>query len=232
MSGGGYNQYTLRRGATTYVRSREAIMYSREGIQSSFMPYQLIDDNRDVEVLVRSKDLGDIVNRRLYRYAKLNGLRGWRCIRDCSGITLYYNILTREITSMVPDGFMVKSTTLVTPPKVDDITEYALAVNAAYDRMCHNQTLMRHPSFSVHSSESSSKKGRTSSILTSIPHLNRQGSYLSRGSDVSHGTDPSSDPVPILMQLRNILFQGEEGKNHSFYRRRSDATSIGRSGCE
>ena len=225
MSGGGHNPYSLRRGATTYNQSREAAVYSREGGQSSFMPYQLIDDNRDMEVLVRSKDLGDIVNRRLYQYSKLNGLRGWRCISDCSGITLYYNILTREITSMVPEGFMVKSTALITPPKVQNIQEYALAVNAMYDRVRRNQTVMRHPSFSIHSSESSSKKDRTSSTLT-VPYLIRQNSYLSRGSDVSYGADHPTDP-PILMQLRNILFQGDDAEMESRNRRRSNAPSLG-----
>lgn len=207
LSGGGHNAHSLRRGATTYTQSREAGMYSREGGPTSFVPYQRIEDNRDVEALVRSKDLGDSVNRRLYQYSKQNGLRGWRCINDSSGITLYFNTLTREITSMVPEGFMIKSTALITP-KVQNLQEYALAVNAMFDRVRRNQMVMRHPSFSIHSSESSSKKDRASSTLT-VPYLIRQNSCLSRGSDVSYGTEHSSDSS-ILMQLRNILFEGND----------------------
>lgn len=210
ISGSLYPSFVSKRAPSSYRRNKESFGSVREVIPNPgpTPSFQATEDNRDMEVLLKSKQLGDSINNRLYEYSTQDDGRGeWKRLTISNFTELYYNTLTGVISTTIPDGFMVNSTTQAYVPEGEEANKLVVMINTAYSqvRRCYSGPR----SSSLHSMDSSTRHPRSSSSYTPlptpfVPRMSRQNSYVSRGETGGHTENRTESST--LIQLRQILF--------------------------
>ena len=152
------------------------------------------------------------VNTRLYNHSKNGEGQGeWKRLTISNFTELFYNPLTGVISTTIPDGYMVGSPTQAFVLQGTKAKDMAISVNAAYALVRRSYTGSR--SSSLHSMDSSIRHPRSSSYASLpssfLPRMSRQSSFLSRSESV--GYKETRLGSPILMQLREMLFDGRKG---------------------
>ena len=214
ISGSLHPSYSLRRGPSSFVRNGGSFSVSRDKIpsQGSAPSFQSIEENRDLEISKQSMRIVASVNARLYNHSKNGDGHGeWKRLTISNFTELYYNSLTGVISTTIPDGYMVGSTTQAFVPQGTKAKDLAILINAAYAQVRRSYAGPR--STSLHSMDSSTRHTRSSSSYTSLPssflpRMSRQSSFLSRSESI--GYKEARAGSPILMQLREMLFDGRK----------------------
>lgn len=158
-------------------------------VPQSFTMGQIVpstEENRDLEVLHKSQELCETLNKRLHQATKHSPFHIWTRITSIDGITLYLNPYSNIVTTTIPNGFVID--TLPTTPV--DRDAYAISVNAAYARLRRISCTFRRNTSSVPSLDSGD---RMPPSRFAVPRKQSTGSITRSAT---------------LAQLKEMLFEG------------------------